>query len=376
VGVGSALGELEGEVEELGDEHGRVAEVDADVGDLHLAGEAGAGLEHQPGLERRERHRLRRVHGFTVDGAGLAVHAGWDVDGDARAEHGVDGAGHPRRVAVERAAEAGAEHGVDERVRPQEGPLAELAIDAAVEREHVDPDAPLAQGAGRDVPVAAVVALAAHDDRAPPVRAAHLPTHGPRDGAPGAFHEHVDRRAGRDRAPVGLAHLGRREHGTHDSPCLALAHGDGHRHRHRVAVREREVPGGDPALVGEDRRLSVQGDDGRAAALSHHLDVTQLERAQAHAERLHHRLLGAEPGREPGRRVVMTKGVRALVVAEQPLGETLPPLHREAEPVDLHQVGADPDDVHGPLASPRPLMGLEVTPIHRIIACATARRAR
>ena len=144
MGVGRAVRELERQVEDLGDEHGRAAEVDADVGDLHLAGMAGAGLEHEPRLERRERHRVRDVHCFAVDRAGLAVHTRWDVDGDARAEHGVDGARDPRRVAVERAAEPGAEHGVDERVRPEQGPLAELAVDAGVEREHVDPDAPFA----------------------------------------------------------------------------------------------------------------------------------------------------------------------------------------------------------------------------------------
>ena len=121
---------------------------------------------------------------------------------------------------------------------------------------------------------------------------------------------------------------------------------------------EREVPGRDAALVCEHGRLAVEGDDGRAAALAHHLDVAQLERAQAHAQRLHHRLLGAEPGREPGRRVVVTERVGALLVAEQPFGQPRPATHRQPEAVDLDQVGADPDDLHGVLASRTCRMGM------------------
>src|SRR5207245_6522057 len=134
-----------------------------------------------------------------------------DVDGDARAEHGVGGARDPGGVALERALEAGAEHGVDERVAAEQRPLAELAIDAALEREDVDAHAPAAQRAGGDVAVAAVVALAAHGDDAPAVRVADLASHGPGDRTPRPLHEHLDGRAGRDRAPIGLRPLGRTE---------------------------------------------------------------------------------------------------------------------------------------------------------------------
>src|SRR5262249_47188415 len=95
--------------------------------------------------------------------------------------------------------------------------VAQLSVDAVVEREHVDAHTPFAQGAGGDVAVSAVVALAAHDDSAPPVGAAHLAPNRPRHSPSGPFHEHVDRGAGRDRAPVGVPHLGGREHGAHAS---------------------------------------------------------------------------------------------------------------------------------------------------------------
>src|SRR5262249_61412296 len=111
------------------------------------------------------------------------------------AEHGVGGAGHPRRVAVERTAEPGAEHGVDEGVGAEQRSLAQLAIDAAAEREHVDAYAPFAQGPGRDVAVTAVVPLAGHDDDTPSVRATHLLAHRPCDGTSSAFHEHLNGRA-------------------------------------------------------------------------------------------------------------------------------------------------------------------------------------
>jgi hypothetical protein len=235
VGVGGPFRKLEGHVDGLGHERRRCTEVDADVGDLHLTRVRGAGLEQEAGLHRRERHGVRRVHRHSFDLAGVTVHAGRDVDGDARAQHGVDGARDPRGVALERAPEAGAEHGVDERVGAEQCALAQLAVDAAVEGEHVDAHSPAAQRTGRDVAVAAVVALPAHGNDPPAVRAAHLAPHGPRHGAPGPLHEHLDGRSRRDRAPVGLAHLGGCQHRLHRSTS---PDGDGHRHRHRLAVRK------------------------------------------------------------------------------------------------------------------------------------------
>src|SRR5262249_28260368 len=115
-------------------------------------------------------------------------------------------------------------------------------------------------------------------------------------------------------------------------PASPSADGDGHRHRHGVGVGEREVPGADAALVGEDGRLAVPRAGRRAAPTAHHLHVAELERAQPHAQRLHDRLLGAEPSREPGRGVVVAEGVGAFVVAEQTLGQVRPAPHREPEP--------------------------------------------
>ena len=95
-----------------------VAEVDADVGDVTSPACVAAGLEHEPGLGRRERdgaigadrRRLgpRRSSPSTPDGMSTATH------GHRRRRR--DRCDDPRGVAVERAAEPGAEHRVDDDV--------------------------------------------------------------------------------------------------------------------------------------------------------------------------------------------------------------------------------------------------------------------
>jgi hypothetical protein len=83
--------------------------------------------------------------------------------------------------------------------------------------------------------------------------------------------------------------------------------------------------------------------------------------------------------RQAGDGIVVPERVRALVVAEEPLGQTDAAFHREPEPLDLDQVGPDPDDVHRlvlVLASLRREIAGTATPKSSVIACATARRAR
>ena len=68
-----------------------------------------------------------------------------------------------------------------------------------------------------DEAVAAVVPLAAHDDRAPAVRTAEQVEAGPRHPRPGALHQHRRRRAGRLGETIELAGLGRGEQRPHPS---------------------------------------------------------------------------------------------------------------------------------------------------------------
>src|SRR5262249_26918497 len=65
------------------------------------------------------------------------------------------------------------------------------------------------------------------------------------------------------------------------------------------------------------------------------LDVAEGELPQTDAERLHDGLLGGEARRQVLGRVALAQRVRALGVAEEPLGQLRATRHRETESVDL-----------------------------------------
>ena len=156
----------------------------------------------------------------------------------------------------------------DEHVGPGECPADRGGRGRRGELDDVDACPPPGEDRGGDQPVAAVVALAAHDRGAPTVEPVELAPDLPGDGSPGTVHERRLGRPGRDRASVGLGHLGRGEHRLHDS-----AHGDRDRQRGGVRVGQREVPRDDAVLVGQVGGPAVQRDPRGAAALADDLDV-------------------------------------------------------------------------------------------------------
>ena len=82
---------------------------------------------------------------------------------------------------------------------------------------------------------------------------------------------------------------------------------------------------------------AVQANGGRAAAADHlHLAPAR----HPDAERLAHRLLGGETGREMLRREGARRAVGGLGAGEAPLGQARAPGERRREPVDLHHVDA------------------------------------
>ena len=105
-----------------------------------------------------------------------------------------------------------------------------------------------------------------------------------------------------------------------------------------IALARRRL--GRPA--GEAHRRRLAGDD---------LDLAQAE-AAAEAERLDHRLLGGEAGREVAARAGPGRGVVALGLGEDALGEARVALQRPLQPVDLEQVDADPGAPSGPATLP------------------------
>src|SRR5439155_17757454 len=125
--------------------------------------------------------------------------------------------------AVEHAPEAGAVHGVKGDIGSSERLGEPGTVHAVTEAEDVRAHAPRDEGTGGDQPVAAVVALPAHHDRAAPVAAPRHPTGRPRHRPPGPLHERLDRRAGFDRAPVGPPHRLRREDRLHQPSAIATA---------------------------------------------------------------------------------------------------------------------------------------------------------
>ena len=89
----------------------------------------------------------------------------------------------------------------------------------------------------------------------------------------------------------------------------ALGHHAGH--GHGVGVGERHVPAASRRARRSARRPCPTGRAPRRAVLGpHHLDVAEGRRPDAHAERLHHRLLGGEARRQARAGVAHSAGVR------------------------------------------------------------------
>ena len=135
--------------------------------------------EDEPGLERRERHRLVGPHRAVAGFARAAVHTRGDVDRQHGRAAGI------RRVVV--ATEPGAVGGVDDEIDAREsGALGGGSVD------HLDANAAGSEPRRRVASVVAVVALARDDDDAAAVRPAHHPDRVPRDRRAGASDQHLD----------------------------------------------------------------------------------------------------------------------------------------------------------------------------------------
>ena len=114
--------------------------------------------------------------------------------------------GEPRGVAFEGAVEPGAVHRVDREVGRRARARQLTPVDDPTRaRPRATRTPQRSSTRGGHQAVATVVALPAHDHRAVSVATPERPACLPGDRASGAFHEDVDRRAGGDRALVGVA---------------------------------------------------------------------------------------------------------------------------------------------------------------------------
>ena len=111
-------------------------------------------------------------------------------------------------------------------------------------------------------------------------------------------------------------------------------------------MAERHPPARDPPLMRQLVRTTPDLEQRRAALVPHHLDVVKVEIAQTDTERLHHRFLRRESGRQTLRRIVLTRGVLPFVGTEEAGSKRCGPFHRESEPTDLDEIGTEPDDAH------------------------------
>ena len=152
---------------------------------------------------------------FAADFTGQAINARRDVDRERRHRGRTHGDRDRRRRAGQRAAESRSVHRIHEEVGACEGTFERDEIEHLVDREVVDPDAPMPQHARRDTTIGSVVALAARHHDAPPVRPSQLLPGRDRDRAPGSLDEDRLGRSARDGAPIGFGHLGRREYREH-----------------------------------------------------------------------------------------------------------------------------------------------------------------
>ena len=92
-------------------------------------------------------------------------------------------------------------------------------------------------------------------------------------------------------------------------------------------------------------RPTVRGHRGRAGGGCHDLELTQPDRSDTDAERLHRRFLRCKARREPGRGVPPGNEERLLTGGENPVGEAWSPLEETAETRDVDGVESDPDHV-------------------------------
>ena len=137
-----------------------------------------AGRHGEADLRGAERDSRGRPNGDTGDLPRRGVDAGRHVDGDDRPRGGIDQVDHPRRVLAWRALEPDSEQRVDDDVR-----VAQVAD--TVDHGHLPPG--VAQHAGADLPVTAVLPLAA-DDRHAARKAMQDEL---RDGCSGTLHQIV-----------------------------------------------------------------------------------------------------------------------------------------------------------------------------------------
>ncbi len=209
------------------------------------------------------------------------------------------------------------------------------------EQQGIDLESHLAQRAGRDQPVPAVVALAADDRR--PAGARRL---GRRlgDRAAGRLHQLQGGNALLlDRPAIGGPHLVGVEAGI--EPLLHRRERTSGGRRAAVLRGDRDSGGGVPRMRQRDgdlgvarhfRRLAMQLQPRGFAA-----DDLDLLRRYSPPQRLDHRLLRRKARRQVAAGTRALAGVGELRGREQPLREPRTALQRALDAVDLDQVDAD-----------------------------------
>ena len=230
-------------------ERGLGAGGQADVDDFDAAGVLGAGQRVQADFGVAERDGEVGGNGARVDGAGVGVDAGRQVDGDEprRLRPGAeltDALQYLRQVRFDGARWPGAEEGVDDQLGVGEeaveggeagvvfgvgdvdfalDELGEVGVVGAAFCQQVDArfGAPVVQVAGRDEAVAAVVAGTGQDDDATPLDDAQQAADFLRDAQAGVLHELGDGNARLRRLLVEGARSDRRLRASWRAPSLS-----------------------------------------------------------------------------------------------------------------------------------------------------------
>ena len=191
----------------------------------------------------------------------------------------------------------------------------------------------LAQQPRGDEPVAAVVALAAHDDDGPAGRDSATRSASP---APAAS---IRSSEGTPRSSIAHASVAR----------ICSASGSGSSQAGRLIARGPPRPPSPFEWVSEtstSRAGAARPCSATSRGPSSDLDV--LPRPRLERERLGHRLLRAEARGEVLAGPRAGRGVGALALGEQPLGQPRPALERALQALDLQQVHADAAHGRGP----------------------------
>src|SRR5262245_59905563 len=113
---------------------GRV-DCNTDVDDADTTSPRASGLEQQPGLARREAHRLVGAHGESRDDAGCTVDAGRNVDREHADACSPELARSRGSITLQLATKTGPEHRIDREVGPPDRSCERTGVNSIAQSE-------------------------------------------------------------------------------------------------------------------------------------------------------------------------------------------------------------------------------------------------